>query len=611
MSTLQPHTAAMTAQEELRLEIVKLHAHLLRHMPWMHCVLFGVVVVLIDAQLPWRRFLLWAALVISIEFGRAWYGFHVLGQARRQPLMARTVQWIQNLLAAISGFSVGLLAALVQPQLNLAAQSLLGFVLVTIPALGLAVSMSSPWMAGIYATAVLLPMATTWALLNAGRESGVLLGSLLHVGVLVIAAVGSKRLLLRSVMVRRERDGLVHQLQQSNERAEREVRARSRVLAAASHDLRQPLHALSLYSAVLAGNPPPEIFKQLGLKIDELARSLGELLHGLLDLSQLSSGQYIVARKIFPMDELMASVCAEFHGAAAAKGLHMSQTLKRSMAFGDVMATSRMARNLIDNAIKYTDHGSVTVGLEHDGAELVLSVTDTGRGIAQAEQMRVFEEFYQLDNPGRDRSQGVGLGLTIVHRLAELVGARMTLRSEVGQGSCFELRLPAATAGPASRAQTPATDLAPTHAADPHRRRIYVVDNEPAILHSMKTLLTLWKFDVHTALNGLETSHLFERLGPPHLLVIDLRLADGEDGKVLTRRLLEAHGDFPVLVVTGETSTEVLDALRRIGWQVSTKPLDVQAFQRALARAVDVPEDLASWPETLHGRATRAPPARP
>ena len=277
---------------------------------------------------------------------------------------------------------------------------------------------------------------------------------LLYCVVLILVTADGEKLLLRSVIIRHERDRLVRDLERRNAdvrvamtEAEQSAQARARVLAAASHDLRQPLHALSVYSAVLAAKPAPDLLSEVSQNIDQIVRALGNLLNGLLDLSRLSAGNYVPDKQNLALEKLLAGLCTEYLQPAALKGLALRQDLAPVRVLGDSVAIGRIARNLIDNAIKYTEQGEVRVAtwlrIRGSTAIAFLSVADTGRGIPASEQARIFEEFYQLDNPGRDRSKGVGLGLAIVQRLCELTGATISVESELGRGTCFRLTMPA------------------------------------------------------------------------------------------------------------------------------------------------------------------------
>jgi CheY-like chemotaxis protein len=396
-------------------------------------------------------------------------------------------------------------------------------------------------------------------------------------------------------MIRHERDRLVRDLEQRNvdvraamKQAEQAALARARVLAAASHDLRQPLHALSVYSAVLAANPPPDAMREVGANIDQIVRSLGSLLHGLLDLSRLSSGHYTIERQPTPLEPLLRSVCSEFERPALEKGLELVQSLQSVTVNGDPVALGRVARNLLDNAIKYSERGTITVGVTVDTSTTpptaAITVADTGKGIPASEQGRIFEEFYQLDNPGRDRSKGVGLGLAIVQRLCELSGASISVQSELGVGTCFTVRLfevleAHSTAIPA---EPPAPTLVPA-AAFVHRS-VYVVDDEIDILKSMTQLLELWGARALSAGSPEAALKLFETHGRPDLLITDLRLGTNENGAELVLRLRRRFGDFPALVTTGEISPEALSFTTDHQLDLLHKPITEEELRRTMNR---------------------------
>jgi CheY-like chemotaxis protein/anti-sigma regulatory factor (Ser/Thr protein kinase) len=304
------------------------------------------------------------------------------------------------------------------------------------------------------------------------------------------------------------------------------------------------------------------------------------MLTDLLDLSRLSSGCYTPQQQIFALDQTVAEVCAEYDAAAAEKGLVIHSTLIPIQIAGDAPAVARIARNLIDNAIKDTDHGEIRVVTMLVDGGAVLSVSDTGKGIATAEQEQIFEEFYQTDNPGRDRSQGVGLGLSIVRRLCELMEAHISVESAPGEGACFRVVFPGSVI---------LSGHAPTVLGEEIRQlstqglRVYVVDDEPDIRGSMCTLLGLWGMEVHTAGSSAEANSLFTRLGPPSLLIADLRLGESEHGAAMATRLRQEYGPFPVLMITGETASQALCQAREAGFALLQKPIAVEVLRAAIA----------------------------
>lgn len=557
-------------------------------MPWVHAFLVLCMAAFMYSFVPLVPFTLWAALTIGVETGRAYYAARV---ARRElEIDPRAIQAILVLQAAGAGAVIGGGAVLFLPRLPLAEQALYGGILFAIPAGGMVVSQSSRYMVAAYAVAILLPANLAWMSLHPSQTIPLAGLTTLYCVVLVLAAADADKLLARSVAIRHERDQLIRDLEKRNAevraavaKAEDAAQARARVLAAASHDLRQPLHALSVYSAVLATNPGPEALPELAANIDQIVRSLGNLLHGLLDLSRLSTGHYVLERRPVLLDRVVASVCTEFTQSAADKGIELRVDARPVRVLGDALAIGRIVRNLLDNALKYTEQGGVTVSTAPDETasepEAVLSVTDTGRGIPAGEQRRIFEEFYQLDNPGRDRTKGVGLGLAIVRRLCELSGARVSLESEPGRGTSFRVHLP----GVSGAITRPSSDTLPAQELNLQGTRIYLLDDEVDINRSMCQLLSAWHAQPFSADSVAAAERLCREKGRPDLLITDLRLGDGESGASFAARMQRELGQFPVLITTGETAAGALSEAQTYGFALVHKPIAAERLRESMA----------------------------
>jgi two-component system, sensor histidine kinase len=576
---------------EMLIELVVLHAQAMRRMPWVQALLVLGIGLVIQPHVSPLTYAGWAAACIGIEVLRARYSIWLLrrgAQFEPEPAHAAFIA-----LAAAAGAAIGLGSVLFLPQIPFMQQALLGIVLFATPAAGVAVSQSSRYIVTAYALCILIPAAISWSLLHLDQAFVVPGLTLLYCAVIVMAAADGEKLLLRSVNIRHERDQLVRDLEQRNADvhaavalAEQSAQARARVLAAASHDLRQPLHALSVYSAVLASKPAPDLLNEVSGNIDQIVRSLSSLLNGLLDLSRLSSGYFVPERKPLDLQSLITSVCIEFQHAAKQKGLALVRETSPVSILGDAVAIGRIARNLIDNAIKYTDDGEVCVALTLEavagGQSAVLAVNDTGKGIPAAEIDRIFEEFYQIDNPGRERSRGVGLGLAIVQRLCELIGARIEVRSTVNEGTSFRVTLPALIP-PVQVDDPPPTNGVP---ASLQGLRVYVVDDEIGILKGMSALLGVWGVRTSTGSTSAEADQLFAEHGPPDLLIVDLRLGADEHGAGLAARLQRTYGRFPVRIITGETASEALRQANEAGFPVLQKPIAPEVLRHAIASAV-------------------------
>ncbi|WP_437560315.1 hybrid sensor histidine kinase/response regulator [Acidithiobacillus sulfuriphilus] len=584
-SPITDRDAPSALQQETTREIVTLHARILLHMPIVQLLFVIAVGWIVLPAVPLGIFLVWSVLTVGTEGLRAVSAQWML--PRVQTLAPKHMHSVFMVLDALSGAMVGLAAVLFLRHLPLLHQVLIEVVLFAIAAAGVSVAVSSKYMLAAYSFLVLLGASVTWAVLHPGQAGPVAGLTLLYWGFLIGVSSESERLLKHSVQIRQERDRILQDLERSNavahaatDRAEQTAQARARVLAAASHDLRQPLHALSIYSAVLAANPSPQTLREVGHNIDQIVRALGGMLTGLLDLSRLSSGCYTPQQQIFALDQTVAEVCAEYDAAAAEKGLVIRSTLIPIQIAGDAPAVARIARNLIDNAIKYTDHGEIRVATMLADGGAVLSVADTGKGIATAEQEHIFEEFYQTDNPGRDRSQGVGLGLSIVRRLCELMDAHISVESAPGEGACFRVIFAGPMISPGHPAAVPGEETPPSIMQG---LRVYVVDDEPDVRNSMRALLRLWGVDVHTAGSNQETETLFTRLGPPDLLIADLRLGESEHGAAMATRLRQEYGPFPVLMITGETASQALCQAREAGFALLQKPIAAEVLHAAIA----------------------------
>ncbi len=571
---------------EVQVELVRLHARIIRRMPWVQTVLALCVGAIVLPAVPVSGYVVWCVVSIGVESLRARFATHVL---RAHEIIDSTrahrafVAW-----ALCAGAAVGIGAALCFAYLPIEAQAVLGIVLFAMPAAGVAVSQSSRYIAAAYCLSILLPAATSWMILHPQQAIAVGVMTLVYCTFIILVSVEGELLLLRSVIIRHERDRLVRDLEQRNadvriamERAEVAAQSRARVLATASHDLRQPLHALSIYSAVLAAGPAPEQLREVGANVDQIVRSLGSLLHGLLDLSRLTVGHYEPERQHVSLDAVIDGVCAEYRRAAADKNLAFRVTLSPIRLLGDAVAIGRIVRNLLDNAIKHTASGKIEVMATVEASCAVVTVSDTGPGISADQHARVFEEFYQLDNPGRDRNRGVGLGLAIVKRLCELIGAEIAIESSPGVGSTFRLKL--------RDVLSAAQHVEPAPAADEllalKDQSVYVIDNENDILHSTQHLLGAWGMRVRIANSVDAAEHLFRDAGVPALMITDLRLRGAENGVELAGRLRESFADFPVLVITGEVSAIAVEQVDQLGATLLYKPITPESLRRAIAKA--------------------------
>jgi signal transduction histidine kinase/ActR/RegA family two-component response regulator len=396
---------------------------------------------------------------------------------------------------------------------------------------------------------------------------------------------------LVSLQIRAEQ--MAEDLQRQKEIAERANLAKSTFLAAASHDLRQPVHALGLFVGALRGLVLPREAEPLIDQIDASISALDGLFGALLDISRLEAGVVPVQRRSFPIRPILERVCRDCAADADASGVRLTWVESAAILDADPVLMERILRNLVSNAVRYTHRGRILVGTRRRGAAISLQVWDTGIGIPIHEQDRIFQEYYQIGNPERDRGKGLGLGLAIVRRLADLMGCDLSLRSEPGKGSCFAVSVP--LANQTSRPETPAADIAPAVSG---AKLIVVIDDEVAVREGTARLLATWGHRVVAAGSGGEA---IERLSScpstPDLLFCDYRLPGDENGiEVIERLRGEYNASIPAILVTGDTAPDRLAEARASGLVLLHKPVPNGKLRAAVANVIAAAELRADMP---------------
>lgn len=352
--------------------------------------------------------------------------------------------------------------------------------------------------------------------------------------------------------------------------AERANFAKSRFFAAASHDLRQPLHALSLFVAALKTRTPSPETHSLIENIEASTSAMESLFNALLDISRLDAGTIEVHPVHFSLKKLFYQLDKQFSALAAEKKLRLRFRPCDVTLYSDPLLVERILANLIANAIRYTDDGGILVACRRRGRMIRLSVFDTGRGIPPDQLDSVFQEFVQLHNAARDRNKGLGLGLAIVSRLGRLLGHRIHVNSRPQHGSEFSMEVPC---GDALQIQSPIPVSAPEPIPDD--ALVVLVDDESAILRGMAELFDNWHIDLITAHSAEEAVQWLDTIGRvPDVIVSDYRLPDDTDGIEVITRIREKYArDIPAILVTGDTAPDTILRISRAGFPLLHKPL--------------------------------------
>ena len=389
----------------------------------------------------------------------------------------------------------------------------------------------------------------------------------------------SLQLSFENIALRREAEEKTGLLEQANA-------AKSRFLAAASHDLRQPVHALGLLLATLADRVRDAHTAPLIEQIDAAVDAVDAMLNSLLDISKLDAG--VVHPKVDAVDlaALLQRLRSEHEPVARLTGNRLRVRPTDAVALSDGAMLQRILANLVSNALRYTAGGDVLVAARKHGGLVRIDVYDTGPGIPGESLEDIFLEFHQLGNPERDRRRGLGLGLAIVRRLANLLGHQVKVRSVLGRGSRFSIILP--RAGEARRdAQMPAP--APAPRADLRGRRILVLDDEVSVLDAMRRLLERWGCEVVVAATPEEAEAcIAAAAAPPDLLIVDYRLRRHASGIATIGRLCERAGtQIQALVVTGDTAPDRLREAEESGYPLLHKPVMPERLRSAIGALIN------------------------
>ncbi|MDN3641017.1 hybrid sensor histidine kinase/response regulator [Simiduia curdlanivorans] len=437
-----------------------------------------------------------------------------------------------------------------------------------------------------YAAPIALPLVIIWGSLATPNQAewigpGLAVLIAMFFGLMISLARDTSRLYLRSFQIRSEQSELNSKLQQALNQAEMASHTKTRFLASASHDLRQPIHTLSLFSAALIRRDIDTKSKQIASHMDNAIQALAAQLDTLLDISKLEAGVVDVNIKTIDIHTLLSRLFEEHIQSARQKNLHLGiNGLEHLDISTDPILLERIIRNLLSNAIKYTDKGGVDLNFSIEDRRPCIEVIDSGQGIPSEEQAKIFEEFYQLNNPERNRSKGLGLGLAIVKRLTKLIDIDIDLRSSPGKGTRIRLLLPSSSLQSVTHA--PREEL-PQLAWQ--NIKVLVVDDEADALQAMSTLLQELSCQVSCA-HSTQSALKAARVTPPDVLLADVDLNSHEPDLNLIDVFHTQHPSLPIILVGGQADTQPTLGAEATPLIQLQKPVTLETLTQAIRQSL-------------------------
>jgi signal transduction histidine kinase len=501
------------------------------------------------------RRLVWRLVVTNAVYGAAW------GALPWVALSATTVvgtALVISALAGVAGGSVSALAPVLPTFVVLAIFELLGL-------------FSKLWQLG--------PAYGPLALV-----------SVLYAGSLLAQARTSSMAARAAIDLRFENLDLIERLRVETEYAQAEHQkanqanlAKSKFLAAASHDLRQPIHAQGLFLEILARSELSASQRDAVANARTTWQASSEMLDALLDFSRIEAGVVEPQVRPFRLQPLLKKVEDELAPQADAKGLIYRSRETHVAVLSDPVLVELIVRNLVSNAIRYTKRGGVLVACRSHGSDLRLEVWDTGIGIEESQSQEIFVEFHQLGNPERDRRKGLGLGLPIAQGLARTLGHGLSLASKPGRGSVFRLTMPISRVAVVASEGLEAVPIM----VGTLNLRVLVIDDDDAVRSGMTQLLRNWGCECDGA-ESIEEALALARAHPPGLVVSDYRLRELRTGAEAIAALRAEFGSrLPALLITGDTAPERLREARAVGVPLLHKPVSPAQLYRRLVGVLE------------------------
>lgn len=548
-----------------------------------------VALLIVRDQISFHFLILWFVAFVLVTIARVYYA-HSIEKVVLNENNYKGVVVNLTILATVGGSLWGLLGFMCINSDDLLTSTVLLMIFTGLVA-NAAATLSSilPIFIG-FSFAVMLPAAYKFYSFGEFEFYWITALIFLYLSVTLINIRGVRSSLKQSVQLRYENIDLIEGLKIENaktqaalEKAEQANLAKSRFLAASSHDLRQPLQSLSMFTATLSEKIQDAGEKKIVTQIEKSVKSLEGLFNALLDISSLDAGTLKVNKQHFRLKPFVHQVADEFAQQAQANNLWFDAAVEDVVVYTDPVLLGRILRNLIENAIRYTPSGGIRISGTAINVHVTLCVVDTGLGISEDKHAYIFGEFVQLNNPERDRNKGLGLGLSIVRRLSTMLDLELTLESTIGEGASFTVRVDRGDANLVT--QYKSTDVITTGMQDLF---ILVIDDEEDVRLSLEGLLQTWGCVVMVSSSGEEAVTQIKEYGStPDVIISDYRLRNNANGGDAIRSVRKHCGvDLPAIIVTGDIAPERLIEIDKLKLPVLHKPCNPDLLRSILLDSV-------------------------
>jgi signal transduction histidine kinase/CheY-like chemotaxis protein len=564
-----------------------------RGTPLALVAVFAVVFIL-SASAGWPRVALWGTLVVIAVAARALVLRAIQRRGLQGSLALAREERMLTVCTAFMGLCIASGALIFFPAADFKARALATVILCAWPAGAVAILGAHPrsyyWYVAMYfpilafawisyepeyplVVVLMAIFATVLVLLS--REVGSLIVESATLEKQKDVLLGEKDDLLK------QKDALIVEIEAARAAAQAADRSKSDFLARASHDLRQPFAAITLYTGTLQERATPGI-RPLTDNLAAAVNSLEQSFDAIFDLSQLESGKLKTSRNVFEVDSLIGRLAAEYALLADAKGLGFEVQVTKAWLQTDQVRTEQMLRNLLDNALKFTAAGHIALRGQREASGYVITVSDTGPGIPAEEQDHIFQDFYQVGREGPSGPGGLGLGLAIVRRICKALGFEEFVRSAVGQGAEFGIRIPLAALVDVRVPPAPEACQVPANLCG---RVVAVIDDDDDVRGAMRAALVQCHA-IPVVVDSLvqAQAELSGRALVPHLVLADLQLAEGASGLDAIRVLRDAYPAVKTVVMTAATS---IPASTTVDTPVLAKPIPFRTLVSSLSTALE------------------------